>query len=675
MQRTERMGRRAIEDEILEETKMLFMNKYEGVGHGWHKRARLVVSLGACCASVACSQGPDAEATGTVRLALDAGSFALINELKVNPPSGDQPWEYIELIGPPGMPLTDVYFAAFDGDGNNAGTADFVVDLGMACGGPCSFGENGLLLIKSPTGGHVPIEPQTVVVTDSDLETGGLENGTNSFVLIQSATALIETNDYDTDNDGTLEVPAGAEVLDSIAWTDGDSGDFMYGGVACDNGATPDAATRFPGNTATVTTAWYCGDLDGTTGAESTLYDGSTSSANLPAGAALTPGGVNDPQTVDAGVDAAPDGTEDATEDVASDSPPDAEEDAPIEAEADASLPVALVNELKVNPPGTDDGWEFVELRGSPGASLAGLYFLTVEGDPGTGGTDTGVVDFVVDLGTACSGACSFGPNGLLYIKATSGHPSQDADTNVLELPDLDTGSLENGTTSYILLSSPVDFAGGSDLDANDDGTLELPVGASILDSIAWTDGDAGDLLYGGVVCTPASGTPDAATRLPSDTSTSADAWYCGDLDGADPDVAGYDEATGSEWMPSGAVLTPGAENYGGSTSDAGAAGMGGSAGGGGTAGSDGGTAGSGGAAGVGGAGAAGGSSAAGGTGAASGSGGSTSGTGGSSVAPAEEDNSGCSCRTSRRSRYGAGWLGLLMLWGLLLRRSGKRGH
>jgi hypothetical protein len=47
------------------------------------------------------------------------------------------------------------------------------------------------------------------------------------------------------------------------------------------------------------------------------------------------------------------------------------------------------LSEVDVNPPGTDQGQEAVEIRGAPGASLSGYYLLAIEGD----GTGAGVVD------------------------------------------------------------------------------------------------------------------------------------------------------------------------------------------------------------------------------------------------------------------------------------------
>ena len=42
----------------------------------------------------------------------------------------------------------------------------------------------------------------------------------------------------------------------------------------------------------------------------------------------------------------------------------------------------------------------------------------------------------------------------------------------------------------------------GTDLDTDNDGVLELPAGVVLIDAVGWTDGGAGDRVYGGVVLT-----------------------------------------------------------------------------------------------------------------------------------------------------------------------------
>ncbi len=219
-------------------------------------------------------------------------SAQLINELDINPPSTDNPCEYIELRGTPGAALTNLYFVAIEGDGIPSGTADYVSSLAGQ-----TFGSNGLLVITGtmPCGTRT-YPAATTRVQDAALDTGtsGLENGTISFLLISSPTALVTGTDYDADNNGTLELlPAGATIIDAVGWSDGGVGDLIYGGVVLTTTGVIDAATRFPDNTTPLSAAaFYAGDLTGATN-DSTVYADINRTANFPSNGALTPGAPN----------------------------------------------------------------------------------------------------------------------------------------------------------------------------------------------------------------------------------------------------------------------------------------------------------------------------------------------------------------------------------------------
>ena len=63
-------------------------------------------------------------------------------------PGTDQPFEYIELRRTTAS-LAGVYVVVLEGDGTGAGQVDLVANLSSV-----SVGSNGLLIIKSTTGGH-----------------------------------------------------------------------------------------------------------------------------------------------------------------------------------------------------------------------------------------------------------------------------------------------------------------------------------------------------------------------------------------------------------------------------------------------------------------------------------------------------------------------------------------
>ena len=217
-----------------------------------------------------------------------------------------------------------------------------------------------------------------------------------------------------------------------------------------------------------------------------------------------------------------------------------------------------LLNELKVNPPGPEDApYEFVELLGPPNAVLTNVYLLVVEGNAEL---NPGTVSEVIDLTGAQLGA-----SGLLVILG-DGHPYNSPGGTRVFLADAFSnpgGALGNGSISFLLVSSPTPIIEGTDLDAGNSGVLEgLPAGTTILDSVAWLDGGNGDRIYSPAALKQGAGTPDAATRLPGNTTAnSAAAWINANLVGPDPESLTYASQNGSANFPYGTVLTVGAPN------------------------------------------------------------------------------------------------------------------
>ncbi len=220
--------------------------------------------------------------------------WLLWSEIKANPPGQDDTlYQYLELVGPPGMPLTNVYLLAIDGDtSGNPGDVDWLLNLTGA-----QLGANGLLVV-APANYAQSFPAGTGVITDPEINAlpDGFHQGTVSFLIVSSPTPIpLKDKDLDNGDNGVLEdLPAGSTILDAVGWSDGGSGDIVYGGVNL-NGltATPDAAVRFPGNTTPRSTAaWFYGDLAGTN-ANSLFFDGAVLSTNFPVGAILSPGFAN----------------------------------------------------------------------------------------------------------------------------------------------------------------------------------------------------------------------------------------------------------------------------------------------------------------------------------------------------------------------------------------------
>ncbi|HET6673236.1 MAG TPA: ExeM/NucH family extracellular endonuclease [Agromyces sp.] len=195
-----------------------------------------------------------------------------------------------------------------------------------------------------------------------------------------------------------------------------------------------------------------------------------------------------------------------------------------------------VINEFSASTAGTDV--EYVELLGEASTDLSTYAVLEIEGDV-----------------TSSSGSATPTAPGVVDEVITFGAP--DADGRALA--SLAPNALENGTISLLLVTG---FAGalGDDLDANDDGVLELPEGVVIVDAVAVNDGTAGDVTYGGVTLGVAYDgldfAPGGASRIPDGTDTdTTDDWVRNDFN-----LAGIPGNEGT-LIEGEAVNTPGAAN------------------------------------------------------------------------------------------------------------------
>ncbi|NJL74446.1 MAG: hypothetical protein HC892_04780 [Saprospiraceae bacterium] len=178
-------------------------------------------------------------------------------------------------------------------------------------------------------------------------------------------------------------------------------------------------------------------------------------------------------------------------------------------------IPTVVLNEIGINPPGTDDNFEFIELKGTPSASLAGLTLITIDGD----GTGTGVIDEIINLSSF-----SLGTNGLFLLRENS---TTTPAAGFIPTPATATAkdsltaiNIENGTVTFFIVSG---FTGtlNQDLDTNNDGTLDIRPWTVGVDSVGLTDSGT-DFMYAGAARNfPQFGTftADALFRT-SDTDT-----------------------------------------------------------------------------------------------------------------------------------------------------------
>ena len=228
-----------------------------------------------------------------VNVAIDEKDALLLSELKVNPPgTNDAPWEFVEIKGPPNALLTNIYFLALEGSSTkNPGTVNLAVNLTSA-----RLGSSGLLVLGA-TNNPYGVAAGVTLFGDGRFNQPGstLPNGVQSFLLVSSPQPFVEGVDLDAGDNGLLEgLPEGTTVLDGVGFSDSDPTDVFYSSaVLALPSATPDAATRFPGNTnANSEAAWGFGNLAGTSGS-SLEYDSASASTNLPPGTLLTPGAAN----------------------------------------------------------------------------------------------------------------------------------------------------------------------------------------------------------------------------------------------------------------------------------------------------------------------------------------------------------------------------------------------
>ena len=184
------------------------------------------------------------------------------------------------------------------------------------------------------------------------------------------------------------------------------------------------------------------------------------------------------------------------------------------------------INELYSNPAGTDAPNEYIELRGTPGLSVgAGNYLLFLEGDASTSttpGVRPGDIGGLFDLSSK-----TFGSNGYMVLRQFSspytvnGNASTYTGTSTgwgglgFNSSATAAGDVENisFTAMVVNIGSGSAPTWGRQLDANNDGTLELPLGWSILDSIGVGDTGAADRLYGAVNFSSAPNTSTVTTN------------------------------------------------------------------------------------------------------------------------------------------------------------------
>ncbi|NBC31109.1 MAG: ExeM/NucH family extracellular endonuclease [Alphaproteobacteria bacterium] len=174
----------------------------------------------------------------------------------------------------------------------------------------------------------------------------------------------------------------------------------------------------------------------------------------------------------------------------------------------DSLLPPDLaINELRISTESFDDISNYVEVFGAEATSLDGVSLVVLSGE-----FEPGQVDFAFDL----SGRTIDEDNLLLVANSDIADAIPQA---VTEANDLQTSFNFFGSPSTVLLVDGFTGAQGQDLDADDDGVLDSPIG-TIIDSVSLVDGDGtSDRNYSTTIVGPdGSFAPAGIARQPDET-------------------------------------------------------------------------------------------------------------------------------------------------------------
>ena len=224
-----------------------------------------------------------------------------------------------------------------------------------------------------------------------------------------------------------------------------------------------------------------------------------------------------------------------------------------------------ILNEIFINSPGNDPPHEFVELRGLADMAMGSLYYVAIEGLLGPA---IGAFEKIVDLGPYFNGS-----NGLSLLTPQEPGFAYNVNPATTQIQDLGTVANENvssnnDSTTFLILWSPSrelpDFA--YDFDWDNDGQLELPVGAQIVDAVGVKTLGQPDQVYGltSSILSFTFAEVDAISRKRNDTDRNdGTAWFGGNLTSAGDDYLLYEASSVALPLTSGTSMTPGDVNTG----------------------------------------------------------------------------------------------------------------
>lgn len=232
-------------------------------------------------------------------------------------------------------------------------------------------------------------------------------------------------------------------------------------------------------------------------------------------------------------------------------------------------------SEILFNPPGSDSPNEYIELRGTPGSTIAnGTYLLGIEGDSGT--PNPGDIQNIFNLS-----GLTFGNNGLLVVRQKNStysvNPSANSATNtgtgsgwgssatssIGHSGDLGAVELEDASVTFMLIQAATAPTLSTDIDSNNDGIADGAAFSNwtVLDSVSILDGGANDTAYGSHIFRfgttgglfSSSATVENLTFIPEYVAR-VNPWVAGTLSGSSSAWT-INSTSNSNFMPTGSNL------------------------------------------------------------------------------------------------------------------------
>lgn len=166
------------------------------------------------------------------------------------------------------------------------------------------------------------------------------------------------------------------------------------------------------------------------------------------------------------------------------------------------------ITEAMVNPPGSPDtGREFIEIQSCrPNFSLQGYWLIGIDGEwlfnPGN-------IHWAIDLSSYSTGA-----NGLLLVRDGTGvlQPAPAAETTVVTIVNAFTAASMGNDSYTVALVRGFTGAPGSDIDTNDDGTIDNVLWTEAVHAFGWLDDDVAPGEFDAIYSTQMNGVDIPAT-------------------------------------------------------------------------------------------------------------------------------------------------------------------